>query len=57
MYTCSECNNDFEHASPFGDDIQCPACKTWLETDSEYDMDNCYFWVVGKSENQYQEVE
>ena len=54
-YICSECEEPFEDDFSYGRDVQCPECKVWLETDTEYDWDNCYVWVVGKSENQNQE--
>ena len=48
---CPECDEYFNHEFPFGDDVKCPNCGVWLETDMEEDWDNLYFWVVGKSDN------
>ena len=55
-FTCPSCDEDFEAAFPFGDDIKCPRCSTWLATDTEYDYDNMYAWITGVSSDQEQEL-
>lgn len=50
---CSECGEEFQpEERPFGDDVQCPHCGVWLETDLEEDWDSLYFWVVGPAKAQ-----
>jgi len=54
-FTCSECEEDFKAEFPYGSDVKCPHCRIWLSTDCEYDWDNMYAWVIGKSDDQEQE--
>ena len=49
---CSECDTEFEHDFPFGDDVQCANCGVWLRTEMEESGDSLFAWVIGKSDNQ-----
>jgi len=32
-FICKKCSEEFEAEWNFGEDVQCPNCKTWWETD------------------------
>ena len=57
-HTCSECSEDFEPDSfPFGDDVQCPHCGVWLETEFEQlTYDSMANWVTGKAKDQRRNI-
>lgn len=46
--TCTECEVEFDPGEfPYCCNVTCPGCGVELETDTEYDQDARYCWVVG----------
>lgn len=42
-FECKKCGDDFEENWTFGDEVKCPQCGTWWETDFETNYDDDIF--------------